>query len=130
MSEDNMLMIAKSAPETMSKAQWYEEIFKRSEKQRPVGESQAIAFARFIQKCDDGQILYRAYRFAPGPDWQPPERVTIGEVQHQTVAMSRLEKLAGEARANNPKLTAAQAFSKVLQTPEGQKFSNRTKTSG
>ena len=118
MSDDNMLMIAKSAPETMSKAQWYDEIFKRSETQRPVGESQAIAFTRYIQKCEDGQI-YRAYRAAPGPDWQPPARITKAEVPHQTVAMVRLEKLAEKVRTNNPKLTTAQAFSKVLQTPEG-----------
>jgi hypothetical protein len=33
--------------------------------------------------------------------------------------MSRLNKLAEEVRANNPKLTTAQAFSKVLGTSEG-----------
>ena len=36
--------------------------------------------------------------------------------------MSRLEKLADETRATNPKLTTAQAFSKALQTPEGQEL--------
>lgn len=127
MSEDSVLMIAKSAPETMSKSQWYDEIFKRSETQRPVGESQAIAFTRYIQKCGDGQILYRAYRAAPGPDWQPPARITKAEVPHQTVAMGRLEKLAEKVRTSNPKLTTAQAFSKVLQTPEGQKLYQQDK---
>jgi hypothetical protein len=122
MSDDNILMIAKSAPESMTKAQWYEEIFKRSERQRPVGESQAIAFTRFIEKYDDGQILYRAYRSAPGPDWQPPQRIAKAVMPHRTEAMSRLEKLAEETRANNPNLTKEQAFSKVLETPEGLKL--------
>jgi hypothetical protein len=117
---DPIIEVAKHAPMSMSKSEWYQEIFKRSEQQRPVGESRAIAFARFIEKCDDGRILYRAYRVASGPDWQPPARITKAEMPRQTVAMSRLEKLTEETRVNNPKLTTVQAFSKVLQTPEGQ----------
>jgi hypothetical protein len=116
---DSLIEIAKHAPTSMNKSDWYKEIFRRSEQQRPVGKSQAVAFSRFIEKCEDGQILYRAYRFAPGPDWQPPARITKAEVPHQTVAMGRLEKLAEKVRTTNPKLTTAQAFSKVLQSPEG-----------
>ena len=74
------------------------------ELQRPVGESQAVAFSRFIEKCDDGQILYRAYRLAPGPDWQPPTKITKAAVPYQGAAMSKLEKLAEETRANSPQL--------------------------
>ena len=81
---DSIVEIAKHVPTSMSKSAWYQEIFKRSEQQRPVGESQAIAFARFIEKCDDGRILYRAYRVASGPDWQPPARITKAETPRQS----------------------------------------------
>jgi hypothetical protein len=122
MSDDTMLMIAKSAPESMTKAQWYEEIFKRPEQQRPVGESQAIAFTRFIEKCDDGQILFCAYRSAPGPDWRPTQTIAKAVMPHRTEAMGKLEKLAEETRANYPKLTKEQAFSRALETSEGLKL--------
>lgn len=42
------------------------------------------------------------------------------EVPQQTVAMSKMLKLAEETRVNNPQFTKEQAFSKVLSTPEGQ----------
>jgi hypothetical protein len=53
------------------------------------------------------------------PNWQPPLRITKAEVPNQTGAMSKLDKLAKEVRANNLKLTTAQAFSKVLGTSAG-----------
>jgi hypothetical protein len=81
----------------------------------------------FIEKCEDGQILYRVYRVAPRPDWQPPERVTKAEVPHQ-MAMSKLEKLAEETRANNPKLTTAQASARFSRRRKDWSF-DRTKTS-
>ena len=127
MSEDIMLLNAKNEPETRSKAQWYEEIFKRSEQQRPVGESQAIAFARFIDKRDDGQILYRAYRLAPGPDWQPPERVTKVAGPKQTEALTELKKLADQVRVETPSLSSEQAFAKALATPRGRELYRQDK---
>jgi hypothetical protein len=59
---------------------------------------------------------------------QPPVRITKAELPHQTEAMSRLEKLAEEIRANNRKLTTAQAFSKALQRPEGQELYRHDKS--
>ena len=52
---DSIIEIAKHAPTSMSKREWYQEIFKRSEQQRPVGESQAIAFHALHENCEDGQ---------------------------------------------------------------------------
>jgi hypothetical protein len=125
---DPLIEIAKHAPTSKSKSDWYQEIFKRSELQRPVGESQEVAFARYVTKSEEGRVLFNAHYHAPGPDWQPPVKITKAEVPHQTEAMTGLEKLAEEVRANNPKLTTAQAFSKALQTPEGQELYRQDKS--
>jgi hypothetical protein len=128
MSDDTMIMIAKSAPTSFSKAVWYAEIFKRSEQQRPNGESQYAAFSRFIEKHPDGQDLFKAYQAAPGPDWQPTDRTTKAELPKPTVAMTKLLKLAEEARSEHPQLTKEQAFDYVAtKTVEGRELFSEAK---
>jgi hypothetical protein len=120
MSEDSIIMSAKNAPRSLSRSTWYAEIFKRSEQQRPVGESQHVAFTRFIEKHPDGQVLYRAYKVAPGPEWQPPERAAKAEEPRHTVAMTELKKLGEEIRDSDRTLTPEQAFVKAMETPRGR----------
>ena len=71
MSHDLVLSIAKQAPLTLTKAEWYDQIRKRAERFRRAGESQQSAAVRFATSDPDGQLLMAAYQKAKGPSWQP-----------------------------------------------------------
>jgi hypothetical protein len=94
-----------------------------SSDQNSSGPSVKAKLSRFrgsLKSATTGGFSIGAYRVAPAPDWQPPERVTKVETPRQTVAMKRLEKLAEETHVRNPQFTKEQAFSKILETSEGQ----------
>ena len=125
MSHDVMLSIARQAPLTLTKAEWYDEIRKRAERFRRTGESQQSSAVRFATSDPDGKLLMAAYQKAKGASWLPKE-ISKQESQNENLSASDsqldLQKLADEYRKTHPEMSRAQAMAKVLNTPEGTKL--------
>jgi hypothetical protein len=125
---DLMIEIAKRLPMTFTKAEWYEEMAKRSKEQRLSRETPEQAFARYVTKNEGGQILFRAYSQAAGPDWTSPERVQKRDAGPlRTAPLIELEKMGAEIRRKEPALSEAQAFARAVGTPRGQELYKRDK---
>jgi hypothetical protein len=78
------------------------------------------------------KILLNERRFANGAiaveAFELERDASVAELLRiQAEIEATLEKLAEEVRANNPKLTTAQAFSKAIQMPEGQELYRQDK---
>ena len=125
MSQDLMLSIAKQAPLTLTKAEWYDEIIKRAERFRHTGENQQSSRVRYATTDPDGIVLMSAYRKAVGQSWQS-KAIRKQESQNEKVSASdakrRLQNLADEYCKTHPEISRAQAMAKVLNTSEGTKL--------
>jgi hypothetical protein len=125
MPHDLMLSIAKQAPLTLTKAEWYDEIRKRAERFRRADESLQSSAVRFATSDPDGKLLMAAYQKAKGPSWQPKE---INKQESQSGRLSAsdaqlgLQNLADEYCRTHPEISRAKAMAKVLTTPEGTTF--------
>jgi hypothetical protein len=91
-------------------------------KQRP-NETFAKAYTRLITEDEVGRVLYAAYEAANGPDYEnrapQPSRP---QDPPMTPSLAQIYRLAADVRNTNPKLTEAQAFTRVLESPEGKKL--------
>ena len=125
MSYDAMLAIAKQAPLTLSKADWYNEITKRAERLRRTGESEQLSRVRYATSDPEGMVLMSAYLKAKGPSRQPKE-ISKQESQDERLSASDaqrgLQNLADEHCRTHPEISRAQAMAKVLNSPEGKKL--------
>jgi hypothetical protein len=119
MSHDVMLSIAKQAPLTLTKAEWYDEIMKRAERFRRVGESQPSSRVRYATTDPDGIVLMAAYQKATS--WQPRE---INQNEKLAVSDARLglQRLADEYCKTHPEISRAKAVARALNTPEGKRL--------
>ena len=111
--------LAKSAPETHTRPGWYAIIKSFANRYRERGESEQVAFAKFIEHDPQGIELYKTYRAAPNVIVDEPVR-KVEEQQQWTPAMVELRLLAARIRKENPAhLSSAQAMAKALATAEG-----------
>jgi hypothetical protein len=106
------------------------EIRKRAEATRGPNESSAQAFTRMITADERGRLFYKASKFTPvriapadpalmaPPDKKRKKKGARGEA---------MEKLAQELRAANPKLSDAQAFTKVFCDPKNAELREAVK---
>src|ERR1700685_2878767 len=119
MSHDLVLLIAKQAPLTLTKAEWYDEIIKRAERFRRTGESQQSSRVRYSTSDPDGIVLMSAYRKASDQSWKP-KAISKQESQNETLSASEtrlgLQNLADEYWRTHPEISRAQAMIKVLNT--------------
>ena len=125
MPHDLMLSIAKQAPLTLTKAEWYNEIRKRAERFRRVGESLELSRVRYATSDPEGMVLMSAYQKAKGLSWQPKEiskQVSQNENLSASDSQLGLQKRADEYRKSHPEISPAQAMAKVLNTPEGARL--------
>jgi hypothetical protein len=103
-----------------TKADFYAEIGKRAEALRREGETKEQSFTRFITQESEGKTLYTALKRSQGTiEAASPRQVTQTEPA-PTPSLVALNKLAEEARKADPKLSFAQAFTKVYQDPKNR----------
>jgi hypothetical protein len=120
--------IAKSAPETKSKSEWYAELRKFANRRRQPGQSIESAFAKFIVD-PDGRDMYKAYTLAKGAsvaiaktgsDTDGDNDASNGETTH----MQTLREIATAIQTKHPelRLTKSAAMAKAITTPEGARL--------
>jgi hypothetical protein len=106
-----------------SRADFYQAIRKVADSTRQNGETPEQAFTRAIEKDDIGRVLYAAYKKANGPDYvEPVPQPWRPQDPPMTPSLQQLYRLAGDLRQQNPELTEAQSFTRVLESPEGRKL--------
>jgi hypothetical protein len=131
MSHDVLLTIAKEAPLTLSKADWYNEIRKRAERLRRTGESEQLSRVRYATSDPEGMVLMSAYLKAKGPSWQQKE-ISKPDSQSERPSASDaqlgLQNLADEYCRTHPEISRSQAMAKVLNSPEGTKLYRTERT--
>jgi hypothetical protein len=131
---DAIVQIAKQAPHTRTKQEWYAEIEKRAEAFRQRGESYEVAFTKFLND-PVGRVLFAAHQAAPGP-------ISAGQIGSREPVRKNGDGAAGgdapsgdqggdsevdtgarALRAASPAKfpTHAQAVAAFLNTPAGQK---------
>jgi hypothetical protein len=122
---DEMIAIAKrvahGAPTRITKAQWHAEITKRAAAYRDVNETPEQAYTRFLTETADGNALYQAYKLAPQDEQAEPVAVTP-PTPTPTRSYERLTAKANELRKAEPKLSEAQAFTKVYEDPANREL--------
>jgi hypothetical protein len=126
---EKTVAIAKSAPETKTKAQWYSELRKFSNRSRQHGESAEQAFAKFIVD-PDGRDMFAAYNKAKGPSWSSPAQSESDISQRpnhnagsgdddRSPGYETLRQIATTIREKHPELSVAKSVELAIQTPAG-----------
>jgi hypothetical protein len=117
---EKTVAIAKSAPATKTKSEWYRELKKFSNRRRLAGESPEQAFAKFISDAD-GRDMYRAYKMAKGASVPAPEEPDEDDkgAAGPSEAMETIRTIAALLMREDPSLSKQQATAKALQTPAG-----------
>jgi hypothetical protein len=95
-----------------TKSQWYLAIQKLAEEQRQPRETAQKAFSRVVTSDMDGRVMFKCYMSAAGDDYRPAAEPA--PVLKKDSAYSKLKKIAGELKAENPSLTDGAAFLKAF----------------
>jgi hypothetical protein len=104
---------------------FYAAIQKRAAETRVAGETDAMAFARTIEKDEHGRLLYQAMRLAQGSELPPHRADDAGEADAANVfgpvfnspEEAQLDKLAKDLMNKTPGLSYASAYTQIITMP-------------
>jgi hypothetical protein len=103
------------------------EIRKRAEAVRQPGQSSAQAFSRYITERDDGRLLFKTSRLiAPVPP-APQDEVEDyipGNPKHSPAGIE-MQRLVDAHQLENPKLSRAQSFARVIDAANNRAVAAR-----
>jgi len=108
-------------PTVHTRDDFFEALQRGAAKVRRKNETPEQSFSRFATETEDGRLLLKAMKAAPGPDGGPT--LLTGVPTDMTPAYQRMMAEARALMRSNPGLTEAAAFSRVYNDPE---FANLT----
>jgi hypothetical protein len=120
------LVVEGRGPMGLSREGLVAEIRKRAEAVRQPGQSSAQAFARYIER-DDGRLLFKASQLiAPvGPAPQDPIQDFVHTNPKRSLAGEEIQRLVDAHQLENPKLSRAQSFARVVDAAHAREVAAR-----
>jgi hypothetical protein len=118
--KDPIIRVAKAMvendymPRTTTKKDFYETLVKLSGKRYPA-DKPATAFAKYVVDDENGRLLMKAHKMAPGADWRGDERPAATGGIPQPVNSSAYAELCGMAKSLSAErgVSFAKAFSQA-----------------
>lgn len=116
-------------PPTFSRADYHTAITKRAADLKRAGESDAQAFTRTITDDEIGKTIYRASKFASGPEVEPkeetkPEPKVLGPAHAKMQALART--IGGRIRARPRRAPTRRSMEIPTMTTSGAKWRTST----
>jgi hypothetical protein len=111
-------LVADGARSPITKGSWYNEITKRAAASRRADQTEAQAFAKYLE-TPDGKFLYSAFKLAPQrEEADTAPTVVKASTPAPTPSYRKLMALADVLRKNDPSLSREQAFAKIYESSE------------
>ena len=130
----NILMFAKIAVDQgrspgLDKSDFHKAIEKRAAEIRRPGESAEKAFTRAITEDDNGKLLFKALKIAPGKEIEDAPQDDVPRVDPKGPAEQAMEEAVAthrtDAAAEGRTLSREQAFTEVYMHPANLGFKQR-----
>jgi hypothetical protein len=128
-----ILMFAKMQTEGrgtgLDKAAYHDAIEKRARDMRRPGESEAKAYTRIVTETDEGKLLFKALKVAPGKEVKDAEQDYAPRDDPKGPAEQAMEQAVAthraDAAAEGRTLSREQAFTEVYMHPANLGFKQR-----